>query len=203
MSIIGKYLDDVIAELRDKLNVIKKNGECNSLSEKEWIAFQIDYIINNLGHKNLRCIERSDYFKKVVQQCIGYDAIKKYFNVQGITCFDEKGQITIFYIFTPLDGDKRNVYFMNDREELMPITQEQVNKMISRGLRILSKTKQEEYLRILSNKSTLENEENNILKDIREIALSSEVMSEFINASSSFLEYIRYTESKGCEWVRD
>lgn len=197
------YLNDVIAELRNKLSSIRKEPEFTSLSQKEWIVFQIDYITKNMGHNNLKCPERNDYFKKVVQQCIGCDEIKEHFVVNGITCFDEKGKMRIFYIFTPMDGNNRIVYTLNDEEEILPITQDEINQMLNRGLRILSKTKKEEYIKILSNNSTKKNEGNSILKDIRYVASLPEVMAKFTEASNVFEEFTRYIESKGCDWIHD
>ena len=201
--IIGQYLDDVIEELKNKLALLRQEPEFSLLSEKEWIAFQIDYITKNMGHDDLRCVERSDYFKKIAQQCIGFDEIKKHFCSNGITCFDENGKMRIFYIFTPTDGSKRLLYTLSDGEKIMPITQEKINEMLHKGLRILSKTKREEYLRVLSNSSTSENKDNNISSGIREIALSPGVMKKFREASMVFEDFTRYTESKGCEWIRD
>ena len=203
IHIIGQYLDDVINKLRNKLVQLRQEPEFSLLSEKEWIAFQIDFITKNMGHNDLKCVERSDYFKKIVQQCIGIDEIKKHFVSNGITCFDENGKMRIFYIFTPTDGSKRITYTLNDEEGIIPITQDQINEMLHKGLRILSKTKREEYLRVLSNDSTSENKGNNSLSGIRDVALSPEVMAKFREASSVFEEFIRYTESKGCDWVHD
>jgi len=203
IHIIGQYLDDVIKELKDKLVLIRQEPEFSLLSEKEWIAFQIDYITKNMGHNGLRCVERSDYFKKIVQQCIGVDEIKKHFISNGITCFDENGKMRIFYIFTPTDGSKRIIYTLNDEEEIMPITQDKINEMLHKGLRILSKTRREEYLKVLSNKSTSENRNDNILSGIKEVALSPKVMGKFREASMVFEKFTRYTESKGCDWIHD
>ena len=183
--------------------MLRKESEFSHLSEKEWIAFQIDYITRNIGHENLRSIERSNYFKKTVQQTIGYDKIKEHFIAHGITCFDEKGKMIIFYIFTPLDGDNRIVFTLNDENGFLPITQEKIDEMLSNGLRILSKTKQEEYLEVLSGKSILGKEEINISQDIRNIAILPEVMAKFEEAASSFKDFIKYTENKGCEWIHD
>ena len=201
--IIGQYLDDVIEELKNKLALLRQEPEFSLLSEKEWIAFQIDYITKNMGHDDLRCVERSDYFKKIAQQCIGFDEIKKHFCSNGITCFDENGKMRIFYIFTPTDGSKRITYTLNDEEEIMPITQDKINEMLHKGLRILSKTRREEYLRVLSDGSTSEKKDNNISSGIREVALSPEVMEKFREASMVFEEFTRYTESKGCDWIHD
>ena len=88
----------MIGKLKNKFVLLKQEPEFSLLSEKEWIAFQIDYITKNMGHNDLRCVERSDYFKKIVQQCVGVDEIKKHFVSNGITCFDENGKMRIFYI---------------------------------------------------------------------------------------------------------
>ena len=205
IHIIGQYLDDVIKELKNRLVLLRKEPEFSLLSEKEWVAFQIDYITKNMGHNDLRCVERNDYFKKIVQQCIGVDEIKKHFVSNGITCFDENGKMRIFYIFTPIDGSKRITYTLNDEAEIMPITQDKINEMLHKGLRILSKTRREEYLRVLSNDSTLEQNDNDVLSGIREVALSPEVMKNFKEASMIFEEFIRYIEGKGkgIDWIHD
>ena len=118
IRIIGQYLDDVINELKSKLVLLRQEPEFSILSEKEWIAFQIDYITKNMGHNDLRCVERSDYFKKIVQQCVGVDEIKKHFVSNGITCFDENGKMqrnlliqTRRYLW---DNDKRLYYYRTD-----------------------------------------------------------------------------------------
>ncbi|MBR3325461.1 MAG: hypothetical protein IKG14_05400 [Clostridia bacterium] len=203
IHIIGQYLDDVIGKLKNKFVLLRQEPGFSLLSEKEWIAFQIDYITKNMGHNDLRSVERSDYFKKIVQQCIEVDEIKKHFVSNGITCFDENGKMRIFYIFTPIDGSKRITYTLNDEEEIIPITQDKINEMLHKGLRILSKTRREEYLKILSNSSTLENRNDNILSGIKETALSPEVMERFREASMVFKEFTRHIESKGCDWIHD
>ncbi len=203
IHIIGQYLDDVIEELKDKFASLKLEPGFNELSEKEWVAFQLDFIIRNMGHNDLRCVERGEYFKKIVQQTIGADEIKKHFISNGITCFDEKGKMSIFYIFTPIDGSKRMTYILNEGEEIKPITQDRIDEMLHNGLRILSKTKREEYLRVLSNSSTSEDRDDNALSGIKEVALSPEVMGKFKEASMVFEEFTKYTESKGCDWIYD
>ena len=200
--IIGMYLNDVITELKNRFSAIRRDSKFAQLSEKEWIAFQIDYITKSMGHNDLKCIERSDYFKKVIQQCIGYDKIKKSFEINGITCFDCNKKMRIFYIFTPLDGSNRIMYTLNDEEKIMPITQDRINSILGMGIRILSQKRKDEYIAILSDDSKFKNEEKSILSDIRSIASSPDVMEKIGEASSLFNEFLLHTK-KGCDWIHD
>ena len=70
-----------------------------------------------MGHDNLTCIERNDYFKKACEQCIGHDNLEK-FNVHAITCFDKNGEMKIFHVFEPKDiqdKGKRLVYSLTEK----------------------------------------------------------------------------------------
>ena len=103
-------MDDVIGKIKNKFVLLRQEPEFSLLSEKEWIAFQIDYITKNMGHNDLRCVERSDYFKKIVQQCVGVDEIKKHFVSNGITYFDENGKYTAT-VQTTLGNDTEDMEF--------------------------------------------------------------------------------------------
>ena len=175
------------------------------MPEDEWIAFQIDYIIKNMGYEYLSCVEKNSYFKKIVEQCIGYDEIKKYFYSEGITCFDSNAKMRTFYVFTSIAGNNRLVYTHNDEEKIRYITQDEINKIYNSGIRILSEKRKEEYESILTNDLKSQNKENNYFEGIHEIALLPEVMDMMGDISDIFQEFQEFQNFRkiGCGWVHD
>ena len=202
IHIIGMYLNDIITELQKNLALIRKQPKFSSLPEKVWLAYQLDYIRKIMGHTNLRCVERGKYFVKLIQQSIGYDEIKKYFTSYGITCFDKDGKMRIFYVFTPTDGGNKIIYMLSDDTEISPITQNEINTMLNNGMWILSKTKREEYLKVLSGDSTAQNKQDNILAPIQDLALLPEVMKKHSEAAIILSELIKHS-SKERDWIHD
>lgn len=196
-------MNDIILEIKTKLSMFRKEPQFAQLSEEEWIVFQIDYIIENMGHEDLTCVERNNYFKKIVEQCIGYDEIKKFFNAEGITCFDSNRKMRIFYVFTSKERKNSIVYTHNDKEKIRYITQNEINEIYDRGIRILSEKRKEEYESILLNASNLQDEENDLYRKIRKIALLPEVMEKMEEASRMFYEIVKHTTEKGCDWIHD
>ena len=134
---------------------------------------------------------------------IGYDVIKKYFNTEGITCFDSNGKMRAFYVFTSIAGNNRIVYTHNDEEKIRYITQEEINKIYNSGIRILSEKRKAEYESILTNDSKSPNKGNNYFDGIHEIALSPEVMAIMDKISDELKRFQEAIQERGCDWVHD
>ena len=111
----------------------------------------------------------------------------------------------MFYVLSPLDGRDRLVYTFKDGESISPISQDKIDEMLGSGLTTLSESKREEYMNILSNDNTKSsNKARDFGTDIRNMALSPEVMKIMYEASRVFNEFSKYTEEKGgCDWVHD
>lgn len=200
----GKYLNDIVEEMKDKFYKLSKEPEFSTMSEQEWIEFQVENISKNMGHTNLGCIEKSNYFIQVIKQCIGEDAGKKYFDINKITCFDKNGHMNIFCIIDRLDGSKRNIYSINNEGEILILSQEDINEKLNNGLEILSKKNKDEYLEILSNSKNDGKKKSDISQRIKEMSESPEVKAKFVEALDVFKSYTRYIESReGCDWVHD
>ena len=213
-------MNEIIDRLKGKLAALRDSDDFKYLSEKEWIILQISKIAENLGHNDLRCIEKNDYFKKTIQQCIGYEKIAEQFEPQGITCLDEKGQMVIFYVFTPRDGDIRTVYSLSDEKGVSLTNQDEINEMLRRGLRPLSKTRREEYLRVLSEpndgglvnltpgKKNLTPGKMNLapgnspsmLKDLRKLGVTGEPIGKVFGGLG---DHISGRKGKGGDWHDD
>ena len=195
----GMYLDDAITELKNGLDAIRKEPGFESLSEKDWLAFQFSFIAKNIGHENLRSVERHDYFKTVLNQCIGFDNMESHYHLNGISCFDDKKQMRFFYVLSPLDGSDRIVYTFKDGESISTISQDRIDEMISNGLTTISESNREEYMSILSNGSR----PKDMSADIRRIALEPAVMAKMNESSKMFRAITDHTNNKGCVWVHD
>ena len=189
----------MISDLKNKFALLRKEPEFSALSEMEWIAFQIDYITKILGHRDLQCIEMGNYYKKVIQQCIGNDEIDKHFVSNTITCFDKNGKMYTIYVYTPNDGNRRIMYLLNANEGIRPTTQDEINEMLQKGLRILSRKRSKEYLGILSNDPTREQDKN--IRSIRDMASLPEVMARFREAYTAFEAFTKFTERNGRDWA--
>lgn len=66
------------------------------LDGKELIKFKIDFITKHMGHEKLNCIEKNNYFKQLIEECIGHKEIGQYFELSSITCINSDSSIRFF-----------------------------------------------------------------------------------------------------------
>ena len=157
----GIYLDDKLSEIRRFFKSARKDQQFELLTDKEWLKCRMDFIIKRMGHNELTCIEKNDYFKKVMEQCIGKEELER-FDANAITCFDKDGEMKIFYIFfskEKRENESRLAYVLT-KAGIVQTNQQEIDADLEKGLTTLSKSKRDEYMKILRNERTISKQDN-------------------------------------------
>ena len=156
----GIYMDDRLYEVKKFLMFVRKELRFAQLSDKEWLRCEMDFITKRMGHDELTCIEKNDYLKKAIDQCIGKEELEK-FNVNTITCFDNDGKMKIFHLFDPKvkKGNEDRLAYVLTQDGIEETSQREIDDDLEKGLTTLSKSKREEYMSILRNDKTKSKED--------------------------------------------
>lgn len=204
----GKYFDDILKEVKNTFESVRKDYKFSLLTDERWLAYQIDFIITNMGHDDLTCIEKNDYFKKAIEQCIESDNLEK-FTTHNITCFDKNGKMKIFHIFEPKEktGENKRLVYALDKDCIIPVSQEEINSELDNGLEIFSKSKYNEYYNILidhklENKQKIE-QFSPLGKEVISIASDEKVKAKMDEAGQILEAYHEQMKNKGCDWTHD
>ena len=129
-------------ELREQFKLEEK-------SEKEILYFKIDFIVKHIGHENLHCLEKNDYFKAMIMNCLNEKHLSKYYDLSSITCIDKNSNISIFHVFQDKQNKQKSIYMIPHKGNIKQVTQEIVRKNFSNGMRTLSKSREQEFKQIL------------------------------------------------------
>lgn len=171
----GLYMEDFCKILREEMaslddmdspagKELREQFKLEEKSEKEILYFKIDFIVKHIGHENLHCLEKSDYFKAMIMNCLNVKHFSKYYDLSSITCIDKNSNISIFHVLQDKQNKQKSIYMIPHKGNIKQVTQEIVRKNFSNGMKTLSKSREQEFKQIL-----LEDEEKSNLFSEQEI----------------------------------
>ena len=152
LNLLNDINDPKSQELREELGI-------GQMQEKELLKYKIDFLVKNMGQKNLYCLERKDYFKELLTFCLNKDCAK-YITLTIFTCITGDSKIKIYWIFKDNNDNSKFIYEISENGEMFETNRESIMENISNGLRTLSKSRENELKSILHyNKQQKDNEE--------------------------------------------
>lgn len=151
-------MDDYIELLKKEMNLLddKDNGQelrqslkVENLDKKELLKYKIDFLAKHLGHKNLNCMEKWDYFQELIKNCIDMKETRSLFELAKITCIENDSNMKILCVLTDKEDSSKVIYSISDNEDIVQVTQDDIRKQFKEGMRTLSKSREEEFKKIL------------------------------------------------------
>lgn len=142
MSLLDDKDSEKGKELRSDLGI-------EGLEGKELLKYKIDFLAKNMGHSELHCIEKSDYFQELIKSCIDMKEAQIFFDLAKITCIEEDTNMKILCVLTDkIDGSKI-IYSISDGEDIVQVSQEDVRQQFAYGMRTLSRSRATELKEVL------------------------------------------------------
>ena len=92
-----------------------------------------------MGHSDLHCIEKSDYFQELIKGCIDMKKAQEFFNLAKITCIEENSSMRILCVLTDKEDNSKTIYSISDGKEIMQVSVEELKQQFESGMRTLSK----------------------------------------------------------------
>ena len=129
-------LDDVSSEQGQTL---RKELGIEGLGGKELLKYKIDFLAKHMGHSDLYCIEKSDYFQEIIKGCIDMKKAQEFFNLAKITCIEENSSMRILCVLTDKEDNSKTIYSISDGKEIMQVSVEELKQQFESGMRTLSK----------------------------------------------------------------
>ena len=139
-------LDDVSSEQGQTL---RKELGIEGLDGKELLKYKIDFLAKHMGHSDLYCIEKSDYFQEIIKGCIDMKKAQEFFNLAKITCIEENSSIRILCVLTDKEDNSKTIYSISDGKEIMQVSVEELKQQFESGMRTLSKSREEKFKELL------------------------------------------------------
>ena len=130
-------LDDVSSEQGQTL---RKELGIEGLGGKELLKYKIDFLAKHMGHSDLYCIEKSDYFQEIIKGCIDMKKAQEFFNLAKITCIEENSSMRILCVLTDKEDNSKTIYSISDGKEIMQVSVEELKQQFESGMRTLSKS---------------------------------------------------------------
>ena len=141
-----------LLEDKDKVQELRQDLKIENLDKKELLKYEIDFLAKNLGHKNLNCMDKSDYFQELIKNCIDMKKARTLFEFAKITCVEKDSNIKILCVLTDKEDGAKIIYSISDNEEITQVTQDNIRKKFKEGMRTLSKSREEKFKGILLGK---------------------------------------------------
>ena len=142
MSLLDDKESDKGKELRKELGI-------DGLEGKELFKYKIDFLSKHMGHSDLHCMEKSDYFQELIKGCIDMKEAQDFFNFAKVTCIANDSSMTILCVLTDKEHGSKIIYSISDEGETTQITQDDVKKQFESGMKTLSKSREEELKEVL------------------------------------------------------
>lgn len=142
MSLLDDKESDKGQELRKELGI-------EGLEGKELLKYKIDFLAKHMGHSDLHCMEKSDYFQELIKCCIDMKEAQELFNLAKVTCIANDSSMTILCVLTDKEDGSKIIYSISDEGEIIQVTQDDVKKQFESGMRTLSKSREEELKEVL------------------------------------------------------
>ena len=142
MSLLDDKESDKGQELRKELGI-------EILEGKELLKYKIDFLSKHMGHSDLHCMEKSDYFQELIKGCIDMKEAQELFDFVKVTCIANDSCMTILCVLTDKEDDSKIIYSISDEGEITQVTQDDVKKQFKFGMRTLSKSREEALKEVL------------------------------------------------------
>ena len=142
MSLLDDKESDKGQELRKELGI-------EGLEGKELLKYKIDFLAKHMGHSDLHCMEKSDYFQELIKGCIDRKEAQEFFNLAKVTCIANDSSMTILCVLTDKEDGSKIIYSISDEGEITQVTQDDVKKQFESGMRTLSKSREKELKGVL------------------------------------------------------
>ena len=139
-------LDDVSSEQGQTLRRILG---IEGLEGKDLLKYKIDFLAKHMGHSDLHCIEKSDYFQELIKGCIDMKKAQEFFNLAKITCIEENSSMRILCVLTDKKDNSKTIYSISDGEEIMQVSVDELKQQFKSGMKTLSKTREVEFKELL------------------------------------------------------
>ncbi len=133
----------------DKGQKLRKELGIEELEGKELLKYKIDFLAKHMGHSDLHCMEKSDYFQELIKGCIDLKKAQELFDLAKITCIGNDSSMTILCVLTDKEDGSKIIYSISDEGEITQVTQDDVKKQFESGMRTLSKSREEELKEVL------------------------------------------------------
>lgn len=146
MSLLDDKDSEKGQELRRELGI-------EGLEGKELLKYKIDFLAKHMGHSNLYCMEKSDYFQELIKGCIDMKEAQESFDFAKITCIGNDSSMNIFCVITDKEDGSKIIYCISDGSEIVQVMQDDVKKQFESGMKTLSNSREEELKEILFKSS--------------------------------------------------
>lgn len=102
-----------------------------------------------MGHGDLHCIEKSDYFQELIKNCIDMKEAQELFNLAKVTCIENDSSMRILCVLTDKEDSSKIIYSIADEGDISKVSQEEVRQQFESGMRTLSKSRETELKEVL------------------------------------------------------
>lgn len=154
------YMEDFTKMLKEEMSLLDdKDSEkgqelrrelgIEGLEGKELLKYKIDFLAKHMGHSDLHCMEKSDYFQELIKRCIDMKEAQELFALAKVTCIANDSSMTILCVLTDKEDGSKIIYSISDEGEITQVTQDDVKKQFESGMRTLSKSREEELKEVL------------------------------------------------------
>lgn len=155
-------MDDYIKLLKNEMNLLddknkgqelRKDLKIENLNKKELLKYKIDFLAQHIGHNNLNCMEKSDYFQELIKNCIDMKETQNLFDLSKITCVEKNSNMKILCVLTDKEDSSKVIYSISDNKDIVQASQDSIREQFKDGMRTLSKSREEEFKKILLGNS--------------------------------------------------
>lgn len=154
------YMEDFTKMLKEEMSLLddkeSKKGKdlrndlgIEGLEGKELLKYKIDFLSKHMGHGDLHCIEKSDYFQELIKNCIDMKEAQELFNLAKVTCIENDSSMRILCVLTDKEDGSKIIYSIADEGDISKVSQEEVRQQFESGMRTLSKSRETELKEVL------------------------------------------------------
>lgn len=163
----GIYTNEIVKRLKEEMQILedesneegiklRKELGINNLDEKDLLKYEIDFIANHMGHEELGCIEKAEYFEELIKKSINARKYMELFNEpKQISCVNKDKSLRKLFVITDESDNSKIIYNIEDKKRVSKISQDRLIELFEGGMKTLSRNHEEEKMQILFSNNTL------------------------------------------------
>jgi len=126
------YMEDFTKMLKEEMSLLddkdsekgqelRRELRIEGLEGKELLKYKIDFLAKHMGHSDLHCMEKSDYFQELIRGCIDMKEAQEFFDLAKVTCIANDSSMTILCVLTDKEQEqeigKGTIHVTTDKKD--------------------------------------------------------------------------------------